>query len=152
MGQQVVFTQWLNQTYNVLNNYVNRAGAQVDWSGLLTSYGLAVTASCSIALGAGKLMKAVPSLQVMGPFVPYLAVISAGSANLSFTRMDEWRGKGVFRLRWRWQRFGDVTEGGPDCCLADRLVAILFLANCTDGDACFGDEGLEAISHDKATS
>merc|ERR1711976_361313 len=74
---QVVFTQWLNQTYNVMNNYVNRSGANVDWSSLLQSYGLAVTASCSIALGASKLIEAVPALQAMGPFVPYLAVISA---------------------------------------------------------------------------
>jgi len=92
---QTVFAQWLNQTYNVVNNYVNRSGATVDWSALLQSYGLAVTASCSIALGASKLMEVVPSLQVMGPFVPYLAVISAGSANVSFTRMEEWQGKGI---------------------------------------------------------
>merc|ERR1712039_397821 len=92
---QTVFAQWLNQTYNVVNNYVNRSGATVEWSSLLQSYGLAVTASCSIALGASKLMEVVPSLQVFGPFVPYLAVISAGSANVSFTRMEEWCGKGV---------------------------------------------------------
>jgi len=92
---QVLFAQWLNQTYNMVNNYVNRSGATVEWSSLLQSYALAVTASCSIAVGAGKLMKAVPSLQVMGPFVPYLAVISAGTANVSFTRMEEWNGKGV---------------------------------------------------------
>jgi len=92
---QVVFAQWLNQTYNMVNNYVNRSGATVDWSALLQSYALAVGASCSIAVAAGKLMKAVPSLQVMGPFVPYLAVISAGSANVSFTRMEEWKGQGV---------------------------------------------------------
>mmetsp|Transcript_78048 Transcript_78048/g.241977 ORF Transcript_78048/g.241977 Transcript_78048/m.241977 type:complete len:313 (+) Transcript_78048:146-1084(+) len=92
---QTVLAQWLNQTYNVVNNYVNRSGATVDWSSLLQSYGLAVTASCSIALGASKLMDAVPALQVFGPFVPYLAVISAGSANVSFTRMEEWNGKGI---------------------------------------------------------
>merc|ERR1712226_939421 len=77
---QVVFTLWLNQTYNVMNNYVNRSGATVDWSSLLQSYGLAVTASCSIALGAKKLIAAVPALQMFGPFVPYLAVIAAGTA------------------------------------------------------------------------
>ncbi|CAE7523620.1 SFXN3, partial [Symbiodinium pilosum] len=92
---QVLAAQWLNQTYNALNNYVNRSGATVEWAALLQSYGLAVTASCSIALGAGRLLKAVPSLQVMGPFVPYLAVISAGTANVSFTRLEEWNGKGV---------------------------------------------------------
>jgi len=92
---QVLAAQWLNQTYNMVNNYVNRSGATVEWDALLKSYALAVTASCSIAVGAGRLMKAVPSLQVMGPFVPYLAVISAGTANVSFTRMEEWYGKGV---------------------------------------------------------
>merc|ERR1712187_516451 len=92
---QVVFTQWMNQTYNVVNNYVNRSGAEVDWSSLLQSYGLAVSASCGIALGAKKLIAAIPALSVAGPFVPYLAVISAGSANVSFTRMEEWRGKGI---------------------------------------------------------
>jgi len=92
---QVVFTQWLNQTYNMVNNYVNRAGATVEWSALLQSYGLAVTASCSIAMGAKKIIGAIPALQAFGPFVPYLAVISAGSANVSFTRMEEWNGKGV---------------------------------------------------------
>merc|ERR1719424_580563 len=93
--QQIVFTQWLNQTYNMVNNYVNRAGATVEWSALLQSYGLAVTASCSIAMGAKKIIGAIPALQAFGPFVPYLAVISAGSANVSFTRMEEWNGKGV---------------------------------------------------------
>lgn len=98
---QIVFTQWLNQTYNMVNNYVNRSGATVDWSSLLQSYGLAVGTSCSIAVGAGKLIKALPALQVMGPAVPYLAVISAGSANVSFTRMEEWNGKGVAIARDR---------------------------------------------------
>jgi len=105
---QIVFTQWLNQTYNMVNNYVNRSGATVDWSSLLQSYALAVGASCSIAVGAGKLIKAVPMLQVMGPFVPYLAVISAGSANVSFTRMEEWNGKGV----------SIVSEDGTDLGLS----------------------------------
>jgi len=124
---QVVFTQWLNQTYNVLNNYVNRAGAQVDWSALLTSYGLAVTASCSIALGAGRLMKAVPALSVMGPFVPYLAVISAGSANLSFTRMDEWRGKGVRVCDGEGKDLGYSLKAGQTAVLQTVLSRSCFL-------------------------
>jgi tricarboxylate carrier len=105
--QQVVFAQVLNQTYNMVNNYVNRSGA-TDWSALLQSYALAVGASCSIAVTAGKLIQALPALQVMGPFVPYLAVIAAGSANVSFTRMEEWKGKGV----------GIVSEEGKDLGLS----------------------------------
>ncbi|CAJ1331405.1 unnamed protein product, partial [Effrenium voratum] len=65
---KVLAAQWLNQTYNMVNNYVNRSGATVEWSALLQSYALAVTASCSIALTGRKLMAAVPALSVMGPF------------------------------------------------------------------------------------
>jgi len=93
--KQVVLTQWLNQTYNSVNNYVNRAGATVDWSALLQSYGLAVTSACGISLAASSVISAVPALQVLGPFVPYLAVVAAGSANMTFTRMEEWNGAGV---------------------------------------------------------
>merc|ERR1712060_593351 len=64
---QVVFTQWLNQTYNVVNNYVNRSGASVDWAELLQSYGLAVGASCSIALGAKKSHRRGASFTGFGP-------------------------------------------------------------------------------------
>ena len=37
--------QWANQTYNVVNNYVCRAGPEVAYGPLAQSYGLAVTAS-----------------------------------------------------------------------------------------------------------
>jgi len=124
---QVVFTQWLNQTYNVVNNYVNRSGAQVDWSALLTSYGLAVGASCSIAVGAGKLMKAVPALEVMGPFVPYLAVISAGSANVSFTRMDEWKGKGISVCDAEGKDLGMSRKAGQTAVMQTVLSRSCFL-------------------------
>jgi len=92
---QTIAAQWLNQSYNVVNNYVNRSGATVDWGPILQAYGLAVGSAVSIAIGAGWLVKAVPVLRVMGPFVPYLAVISAGSSNVGFTRMEEWNGQGV---------------------------------------------------------
>jgi len=84
-----LFWQWANQSYNVVNNYVNRGGTDIDTMALLQSYGLAVFASCSIALGSGKLMKAYPGLMKLGPFVPYIAVICAGTCNVGFTRMDE---------------------------------------------------------------
>mmetsp|Transcript_11666 Transcript_11666/g.37353 ORF Transcript_11666/g.37353 Transcript_11666/m.37353 type:complete len:372 (+) Transcript_11666:49-1164(+) len=81
--------QWANQTYNVVNNYVCRAGPEVAYGPLAQSYGLAVTASCSIAMAAGSLLSTYPGLRVLGPLVPYLAVISAGTTNVCFTRMDE---------------------------------------------------------------
>jgi len=84
-----VLSQWVNQTYNVFNNYTNRASLGVEWKAILQSYGLAVTVSCGLSLGAGILMRRIPSLQRLGPVIPYLAVISAGSCNVGFTRMNE---------------------------------------------------------------
>jgi len=85
-----LFWQWWNQTYNVFNNYVNRAGPTVEMVPLLQSYALAVTSACGIgAFVLPKLMQTFPALQLLGPAVPYLAVITAGSCNVGFTRMDE---------------------------------------------------------------
>jgi len=86
-----VFMQWLNQTYNVVNNYVNRAGPTVEMGPLIQSYALAVSSACGVAIGAGRLLAAYPALLTVGPFVPYLATITAGSANVAFSRMDEVR-------------------------------------------------------------
>ncbi|CAE8607283.1 unnamed protein product, partial [Polarella glacialis] len=91
----VLFAQWLNQSYNVLSNYTNRSSLTVDWAGLLKPYAVAVAVSCGIALGARRAIKSMPALARLGIFVPYLAVISAGSCNVAFTRMDEWAGRGV---------------------------------------------------------
>jgi tricarboxylate carrier len=124
---QVVFTQWLNQTYNVMNNYVNRSGATVDWSALLGSYALAVTASCSIAMGAKKLIAAVPALEAAGPFVPYLAVISAGSANVSFTRFEEWNGKGVSVVDTEGKDLGLSRKAGQQSVLQTVVSRSCFL-------------------------
>ena len=85
-----LFWQWWNQTYNVFNNYVNRAGPTVEMGPLLQSYVLAVTSACGIgAFVLPALMRTFPALGALGPFVPYLAVITAGSCNVGFTRMDE---------------------------------------------------------------
>ena len=63
--------------------------AEVEMTSIRQSYGLAVLASCTIAIGSGKLMKLYPRLTALGPFVPYVAVVAAGSCNVAFTRMDE---------------------------------------------------------------
>eukprot|EP00929_Paragymnodinium_shiwhaense_P103057 TRINITY_DN6633_c0_g1_i3.p1 TRINITY_DN6633_c0_g1~~TRINITY_DN6633_c0_g1_i3.p1 ORF type:complete len:396 (+),score=93.94 TRINITY_DN6633_c0_g1_i3:100-1188(+) len=124
---QVVFTQWLNQTYNSINNYVNRSGAEVDYADLGKSYALAVSASCGIALGAKKLIAAVPALQMFGPFVPYLAVISAGTANVSFTRMEEWAVKGVSICDDDGKDLGVSLKAGQQGVLQTVLTRSCFL-------------------------
>jgi len=86
---QTLFFQWMNQTYNVVNNYVCRAGPEVEMGPLAQSYALACGISCGIAVGANKLLQRFPRLQAFGLFVPYFAVISAGTCNVGFTRMDE---------------------------------------------------------------
>ena len=37
-----VFWQWINQSVNVMCNYVNRSGASIDASQVAQAYGLAV--------------------------------------------------------------------------------------------------------------
>mmetsp|Transcript_535 Transcript_535/g.1505 ORF Transcript_535/g.1505 Transcript_535/m.1505 type:complete len:356 (-) Transcript_535:161-1228(-) len=90
---QIVFWQWINQSVNVMVNYVNRSGASVDWSQVGQAYALAVGVSCSIAVGARKLVEnGPPWIKRLGIAVPYVAVVSAGAANVGFTRLPEMQG------------------------------------------------------------
>jgi tricarboxylate carrier len=84
-----MFWQWSNQSANAMVNHVNRGAKEVDMVSLMQSYALAVGAACSIAYGSGKMMKRVPGLARLGPFIPFLAVAFAGSCNVAFTRMGE---------------------------------------------------------------
>ena len=84
-----MFWQFVNQSYNVVNNYVNRAGREVDNISLLKSYMLGVTMACGLSFAAGQLVARKPALRRFGILVPYIAVGAAGSCNIAFTRMDE---------------------------------------------------------------
>eukprot|EP00316_Scyphosphaera_apsteinii_P024242 CAMPEP_0119333994 /NCGR_PEP_ID=MMETSP1333-20130426/86425_1 /TAXON_ID=418940 /ORGANISM="Scyphosphaera apsteinii, Strain RCC1455" /LENGTH=320 /DNA_ID=CAMNT_0007344199 /DNA_START=55 /DNA_END=1017 /DNA_ORIENTATION=- len=85
-----VFWQWINQSVNVMCNYVNRSGATIDTSQVAQAYGLAVGVSCSIAVGAGKLVQSGPPwVRRLGIAVPYAAVVAAGASNVAFTRLPE---------------------------------------------------------------
>merc|ERR1719487_2838537 len=57
---QTIFWQWINQSVNVMCNYVNRSGASVDTTQVATAYALAVGVSCTIAVGAGKIVSSGP--------------------------------------------------------------------------------------------
>ena len=85
-----VFWQFINQSVNAACNYTNRSGAEVDWSGLVKSYALACGVSCGLAYSAGKIIERNPGMRRFGIVVPYFAVISASTANMFFSRLDEW--------------------------------------------------------------
>lgn len=87
--KQSVFWQWVNQSYNVMNNYVNRSSESVEWSELGKAYGLACSVSMGMALTFGAIQKKLTVLKRLGPLVPYSCVVMASSANIMFTRMDE---------------------------------------------------------------
>ena len=87
---QNIFWQWINQSVNVMCNYVNRSGAEIDTAQVATAYALATAVSCSIALGARRLVESGPPwAKRLGIAVPYAAVVAAGSANVAFTRLPE---------------------------------------------------------------
>ena len=89
---QTVFWQWVNQSLNVICNYVNRSGATIDTTQVACAYGLAVGVSCSIAVGARRLVESGPPwVRRLSIAVPYAAVVTAGAANVAFTRLPEMR-------------------------------------------------------------
>lgn len=92
----IVFWQWINQTYSAGINYANRnASSSLDTKGLLTAYAAAVSASIGIGLGMRKALSPF-SRNLTGPsqlFVNFLisltAVGSAGFLNLLIMRSEE---------------------------------------------------------------
>ena len=85
-----IFWQWINQSVNVMCNYVNRSGASIDTSQVAQAYALAVGVSCGIALGARKVVESGPPwVKRLGIAVPYAAVVAAGASNVAFTRLPE---------------------------------------------------------------
>ena len=57
---------------------------------LAQAYGLAVVSSCTIAIGASRLVSKGPSfIKRLGVAVPYVAVVTAGAGNVAFTRWPE---------------------------------------------------------------
>lgn len=93
----VLFWQITNQSLNVAINSANaNKSTPLSTSTLLQSYLLAVSASCSVALGLNAL---VPRLKRLSPttktlltrLVPFAAVASAGALNIFLMRGEEIR-------------------------------------------------------------
>ena len=121
-----IFWQFINQTYNCVNNYANRSSAEVEMTTIATSYGLAVGTACSLALGAGVLVKRVPALARVGLLIPYLATVAAGSTNVGFTRMNEMT-EGINVFDEEGNDLGISVQAGRTAVLNTVLTRSMFL-------------------------
>ncbi|SPQ22699.1 1037d57e-c369-4357-9a57-93530facb6bb [Thermothielavioides terrestris] len=89
--------QVANQSLNVAINYSNsNKSSPLSWSKIAQSYFLAVTASCSVALGLNSLVPRLKSLSpstrlILSRLVPFAAVASAGALNVLLMRGEEMR-------------------------------------------------------------
>ncbi|KAF3926825.1 Sideroflexin-5 [Dactylellina cionopaga] len=92
--------QITNQSLNVAINTSNaNKSSPLSTSDLLTSYGMAVTASCGVALGLNaivpRLKRVSPSTRlILSRLIPFAAVASAGVVNVFLMRGGEIR-KGI---------------------------------------------------------
>lgn len=92
-----LFWQVANQSLNVAVNTANANKSHpLSTTQLATSYVLAVSASCSVAVGLNALVPRLRSLSassrlVLGRLVPFAAVVSAGVVNVFLMRGEEIR-------------------------------------------------------------
>ena len=87
---------WFNQSYNVAVNHANRnASKPVSNATVAQGYAAACGSSMSIALGATFLLRRIQgntslAATAVRAVVPFLAIITAGCANLSLIRYSDW--------------------------------------------------------------
>lgn len=87
--------QIANQSLNVAINYSNaNKSTNMSTSTLVKSYLLAVSASCSVALGLNALVPRLKAISpgtriILGRLVPFAAVASAGALNVFLMRGEE---------------------------------------------------------------
>jgi sideroflexin-5 len=79
--------QWLNQSYNALFNYSHRSKADTTKDEILKAYGVATLTSCGLALGLSRFSNRIKPAFI----IPTIAVMTAGCANVAFTRANEFR-------------------------------------------------------------
>ncbi|CAH2354052.1 sideroflexin Fsf1p [[Candida] railenensis] len=95
-----LFWQVANQSLNVAINTANANKSHpLTTQQIATSYALAVSASCGVALGLNSIVPRLKSISpvtrtVLGRLVPFAAVVSAGVVNVFLMRGEEIR-KGI---------------------------------------------------------
>lgn len=95
-----LFWQITNQSLNVAINTANANKSHpLTTKQIVTNYTLAVSASCSVALGLNSLVPRLKSLKpntrmILGRLVPFAAVVSAGIVNVFLMRSEELK-KGI---------------------------------------------------------
>ena len=111
--------QITNQSLNVAINSANaNKSTPLSTSTLAQSYALAVSASCSVALGLSALVPRLKRLSpgartVLGRLVPFAAVASAGTLNVFLMRGEEIRrGIDVFPAIGQEEREAAEAQGG----------------------------------------
>eukprot|EP01013_Petalomonas_cantuscygni_P030447 TRINITY_DN5640_c0_g1_i1.p1 TRINITY_DN5640_c0_g1~~TRINITY_DN5640_c0_g1_i1.p1 ORF type:complete len:343 (+),score=51.81 TRINITY_DN5640_c0_g1_i1:146-1174(+) len=119
-GPPQLFWQWANQTYNVVVNYHNSNKSAGGTSDLIRSYLLACGCSLGIAAGLSPVARRYKGL---GPLVPYIAVASAGAANIGFTRSSE-LSTGIPVFQGTVGRRGESTELGRSAAAGTTAVTM----------------------------
>lgn len=98
-----IFWQVANQSLNVAINTANANKTHpLTTSQIIKNYTLAVSASCTVALGLNSIVPRLKSLKpntklILGRLIPFAAVVSAGVLNVFLMRSEELKnGIGVF--------------------------------------------------------
>ncbi|XP_065071409.1 sideroflexin-2-like isoform X2 [Rhopilema esculentum] len=85
---QVVFWQWVNQSFNAFVNYTNRnAKSDVTNKQIGVAYASATTTATIVSVALNSLTRAAPPL--IARFVPFAAVASANCVNIPLMRQRE---------------------------------------------------------------
>jgi len=85
---QVVFWQWVNQSFNALVNYTNRnAKSSITNKQIGVAYASATTAATIVSVGLNSLTKSAPPL--IARYVPFAAVAAANCVNIPLMRQSE---------------------------------------------------------------